>query len=324
MATTSVSNTAPARATGVEPNLIWHALGATRRAALAAAALAGRGDGHGADAAATDALRRALAGAPARGVVISGEGAKDAAPMLADGEPLGTGEGEPFEMAVDPLECTDLCASGLPGAITTLALAPRGALWRPGPAFYMEKLVGARALRDAVEITDPPELIVERAARALGRAASELRVIVLDKPRHRELIARLRSTGASVSTPPAGDVAGALSVAMGTADLLLGVGGAPEGLLAACAVAALGGTMQARLAPQREDERVALRREGRSTEAVIGLAELVRAPAVFLATGVSGGLLAAPRRTAEGIETTSLLISKGSIQWIRSIEHGGR
>src|SRR5258708_2573756 len=174
-----------------DAEIVLHALAATRAAAIAAAAWAGRGDGHRADAAATSAMRAVLACSSTTGEVITGEGAKDDAPMLADGELTGGGVAPCFDIAVDPLECTDLCARGLPGALSTIAVAPKGALWSPGPSFDMDKLVLPPAARAAATIADPPESTVRNVAAALGREIREMRVVVLDKPRHRELVARL-------------------------------------------------------------------------------------------------------------------------------------
>jgi fructose-1,6-bisphosphatase II len=312
---------------GVDGEVVWRALAATRAAALAAARFAGRGDGKLADAAATDAMRAILGSGPATGRVVTGEGAKDQAPMLADGERLGSAAAvaqidggaveEDYEIAVDPLECTDLCAAGLPGALATIAIAPRGALWSPGPSFYMDKLVLGPAARGAVRLGEAPEQVVERLRARLGIRTP--RAVVLDKPRHRELIARLRAAGASVRTPAAGDVAGALEVLLpdAGADVLLGVGGSPEGVLAACAARALGGELQARPAPQSEQERAALVREGISLQRVLELEDLVAAPATFVATGVSGGLLGAPVIHGGWLTTDSLVIADGAVHRIR-------
>lgn len=304
---------------GLDGDLVWLALAATRAAAMAASEWAGRGDAIAADDAATTAMRAVLAQGPGLGEVVTGEGAKDQAPMLADGERLGSGGGTGYDLAVDPLECTEMLSRGLPGALSTIALAPQGSLWPPGPAFYMDKLVLPADARDAARITDPPEVTVENVARALCKHVSEMRIVVLDKPRHESLVARLRATGAHVITPPAGDVAGALNVLLpdGDADLLLGIGGTPEGVLAACAVRALGGGMQGRLAPQREDERGALEAAGRDHELVLELDDLVGADATFFATGVTGGLLAAPRQERGWLTTESLVIADRAVQRIR-------
>jgi fructose-1,6-bisphosphatase II len=302
------------------------ALAATRDAAIACQRFVGRGDKHAADAAATEAMRRALAKAPGLGTVVIGEGEKDGAPMLYNGERLGAG-GPPFDIAVDPLECTSFCAKGLPGSLATVAFAEEGALLRPGPSHYMGKLVVPRAARNAIDIADPPELTAARVARALGKDLAELRVVVLDKPRHAELIERLRRAGASVVTPSDGDVGGALEALLpeGEADLLMGVGGTPEGLMTACAVRALGGGMQARFVPQSDAEAGALARAGLDTERRYGLGELVDGSAVFAATGITGGsLLARPRPLDGAVVTDSLVISERGVRLVqgRSISEG--
>lgn len=298
--------------------LLRHAVAATRAAALAAASWSGRGDPHAADAAATAAMRAALAVAGA-GVVVTGEGAKDDAPRLADGELTGDPDEPAFDIAVDPLECTDLCARGLPGALSTIAVAPRGSLWAPGPAFYMDKLVVPPAALGTVSLADRPEVIVRSVAAALDKDAVDMRVFVLDKPRHAELISRLRALGAAVVTPTAGDVAGALSVLLpdGGADLLLGIGGTPEGVLAACAARALGGGMQGRVAPQRDDERERVEAADLDPTCVLELDDLVQADGAFIATGVTGGLLAAPSRSAGFTTTESIVIADGAFDRIR-------
>jgi fructose-1,6-bisphosphatase II len=323
----------PARAggggLGVEPGLVWQAIDATRDAAIAAARWAGRGEPKAADAAATAAMRDVLGRGASAGVVVTGEGAKDDAPMLADGEWLGaralddggapgSGEEAGYDIAVDPLECTDLCAAGLPGAMATIAIAPRGSMWSPGPAFYMDKLVVPAAARAAVSLDEEPEQILARVAEALG-TTEPLRVVVLDKPRHRELIDRLRAAGACVRTPSAGDVAGALQVMLpdGDAELLLGIGGTPEGVMAACAARALGAGIWGRLAPQSAAEQQAIKDAGLSTARALGVEELVSADATFIATGVTGGLLAGPRHEHGLITTESLVIARGAIRFIR-------
>jgi fructose-1,6-bisphosphatase II len=290
------------------------ALEATRAAAIACQGWIGRGDGSGADGAATQAMRVALGCAPGLGTVVVGEGAKDEAPMLFDGERLGASNGVEFDIAVDPLECTTLCANGLPGSLATIAFAAPGTMARLAAAFYMNKLVGPPALRGALDLTQPPEAQVERAAAALGKRVCALRVVVLDKPRHEGLIERLRRAGAAVLTPPDGDVAGALAALLpdGDADLLMGIGGTPEGIMTACAVEALGGFMQARLAPQRPHEAAAVAQQGLSTEHVYELAELAGGEGLFVATGVTGGrLLRGPWRHAGEVFTESLVIAAG-------------
>jgi fructose-1,6-bisphosphatase II len=294
------------------------ALAATRDAALACRRWVGRGRAHEADAAAAEAMRAALAQAPGSGTVVVGEGAKDDAPMLYDGERLGRGGGA-FDIAVDPLECTKLCAKGLPGSLATIAFARRGSMARLGCSFYMDKLVARAPVGDTLDLALTPEENLWRAAQALDRPVAALRVAVLDKPRHRELIERLHVIGARVTSPPDGDVAGALDALLpgGDADLLMGTGGTPEGVMTGCAARALGGWMQARLAPQREDEATALARAGLDTERVYEVEDLVTGESLFAATGVTGGaLLRAPWRRDGQLCTESIVIAAGSVRRI--------
>ena len=291
------------------------ALAATRAAALASREWAGRGDPVAADRAAVEAMRTALASCPGTGTVVVGEGAKDEAPMLFAGERLGRPPGPEFDIAVDPLECTKLCARGLAGSLATIALAERGALAALAASFYMDKLVGPTALSGAVRIDDRPERTVAQAADALGKPVGELRIVVLDKPRHEALIDRLRRAGARVITPPDGDVAGALCALLpdGDADLLMGVGGTPEGVMTACAARALGGFMEARLAPQGPEEAAALASAGLSVDRTWRLDDLVGSECCFAATGVTGGgLLRAPWSAAGRAFTESILIAGGA------------
>jgi fructose-1,6-bisphosphatase II len=295
------------------------ALEAVRAAALAAAKHAGSGDGKAADAAATEAMRAVLGETKGLGTVIIGEGEKDNAPMLFNGEELGDGDGPRFDIAVDPVECTDLCAAGLPGSLTTIAMAGDGCLWSPGPGHYQDKLVVGPAARDAIDLGDEPEHNAERVAAALGKPVDELRVLILDKPRHAELAARLRAMGVCVIMPSAGDVAGAMFALLpGTGvDMLMGIGGTPEGIMAACAVKVIGGGMQTRLAPQRDAEAEAIAAAGISTDEILDAEALVRGPAIFAACGITGGtMLGAPRLTAGWISTQSLIVRPGSYRRI--------
>ncbi len=296
-----------------------HARAATRAAALACEPHVGRGNPKVADGAATEAMRTVLGEAPGTGTVVIGEGEKDEAPMLFNGERLGTGSGPEFDIAVDPLECTTLCAKGLEGALATISVAEAGALMSPGPAFYMDKLVVPPAARGAIDMTQTPEANLQSVAQALGKAVEELRVVVLDKSRHEDLIARIHAAGARVSTPSEGDVAGSLAALLPgeDADLLMGIGGTPEGVMTACAAAALGGGMQARLAPQGEDEAAAVAEAGLDAERIYELDELVTGEAFFVATGISGGqLLRRPWREGDDTLTESIVVAAGSIRRI--------
>lgn len=292
-------------------------LAATRAAALACQPWIGRGDGKAADRSATDAMRRELDAAPGRGTVVVGEGAKDEAPMLFDGEVLGSLDEPEFDIAVDPLECTTLCAMGLPGALATIAIAPAGTLAALGASFYMDKLVAAEPAGAAIDITLGPEENVARVARELSKRPEEVVVVVLDKPRHTALVERLHATGARVVQLPEGDVAGALSALLpdGEADVLMGVGGTPEGVMTACAASAYGGRMQARLAPQDDDEARALADAGLDGERLYELSDLASAESFFVATGVTGGpLLRRPWGELGQVKTESIVIAGGSLR----------
>jgi len=295
------------------------ALAATRSAAVASYAWVGRHDQKAADAAATAAMRVALADAPGRGTVVIGEGEKDDAPMLFNGELVGTGLGPDFDIAVDPLEGTSFCAEDHPGALATIAFGVRGAFWSPGPGFYMDKIVVPAPAKDVIDLDDPPERTLAKVAGALGKQVGELRVVVMDKPRHQDLIRRVVQAGAAVQTPAGGDVGGSLAVVLPTpdVDLLLGVGGTPEGVLTASAVRALGGGMLGRLAPQRAEEADAIRAAGLSLDRVYDGDELVSGDAFFVATGVTGGPLLGRPREHDGVTIAeSLLITDGQVRHI--------
>ncbi|MFI5612553.1 class II fructose-bisphosphatase [Amycolatopsis sp. NPDC051903] len=295
------------------------ALAATRRAAVASFAWVGRNDQKGADAAATAAMREALADAPGRGKVVIGEGEKDDAPMLFNGEIVGTGHGPDFDIAVDPLEGTSFCAHDLPGSLATIAFAESGTFWSPGPGFYMDKIVVGPQAKDVIDLDDPAEETLAKVAKALGKQVSELRVMIMDKPRHKELIARVVRAGAAVQTPAGGDVGGSLAVLLPTLDidLLIGVGGTPEGVMTAAAVRALGGGMLGRLAPQRKEEADNILAAGMSLDRIYTCDELVSGDAFFVASGVNGGpLVGRPRKHQGATITESLLISRGEIRHI--------
>jgi len=293
------------------------ALAATRAAALACQRWVGRGSGPAADEAATEAMRTALAPAPGSGTVVVGEGAKDEAPMLFDGERVGDGKGPDFDIAVDPLECTTLCSRGLPESLATIAFAEAGAMAHLEASFYMDKLVGPPGTHEALQIADEPAANVARVAKALGKPVDEVIVVVLDKPRHVELIEEIHGAGARVVSLPDGDIAGALAVLLpdGVADLLMGVGGTPEGVMTACAVRALGGCMQARLAPQGEDEEKALTQAGLNSDRVYDASDLVGADGFLVATGVTGGSLLRRPWEADGqTYTESMIVTGGSVR----------
>jgi fructose-1,6-bisphosphatase II len=271
--------------TGYAPELVAALTRATEEAALAAGAWLGRGDKDAADGAAVAAMRSALIDAPFDGFVVIGEGEKDAAPMLANGERLGSG-GIPYDIAVDPLDGTRLVAEGLPGSIAVIALAPRGTMFDPVGVFYMDKVICAAVGRGVVDIRRPVADNLIALAVASGKRVSELVVVVLDKPRHVRLIAEIRAAGATVTLVGEGDITAAVRAASGEVDLVLGVGGTPEGIVAACAIRALGGFMQARLAPQSPEQNLRALTGGHDLEHVLELEELVASDSVLFVSTV--------------------------------------
>ncbi|MCU1471448.1 MAG: glpX [Glaciihabitans sp.] len=240
---------------GYASELVAQVRAATEAAAAASRAWMGRGDKNAADRAAVEAMRAVLLDAPFDGTVVIGEGEKDDAPMLANGEKLGAG-GLALDIAVDPLDGTRLVAEGLPGSICVIALAPSGTMFVPTNVFYMDKLICGAAGRGVVDIRRSARENVAALAAVLGKGPRELVVVVLDKPRHQELIAELRAAGVEPRLVGEGDISAAVAAAspVGGVDLVLGIGGSPEGIVAACAVGALGGFMQGRLAPQTAGE----------------------------------------------------------------------
>ncbi len=300
----------------------------TEAAALAAAAHVGRGDGRAADGAATDAMRAALAGVAVSGVVAIGEGEKDEAPMLFNGERVGTGAAPELDLAVDPVEGTRLLALGRPGAVSVIAAAPRGSMWRPGASLYMDKLVVGEAARDAVDVARTPTRNLHAIAEALGRPVDSLVVFVLDKPRHAALVDEIRRAGARVALHTDGDVMGALLAALPDTgvDALMGIGGTPEGVVSAAAVRALRGGMQGVRAPQLDAERERLRAELPPGEMgrVLGLDDLVASDdAFFAATAITDSpFLRGIRFSGESTITTESLViraASGSLRFVRGV-----
>ena len=310
-----------AAATGSAPsapdrNLALELVRVTEAAAMAAGRWIGRGDKESADQAAVDAMRLMLDTVQMQGVVVIGEGEKDEAPMLFNGEEVGNGAGPPVDVAVDPLEGTRLTSIGQPNAISVIALAERGTMFFPGAAVYMDKIaVGAEAA-NAIDIEAPPAENVRRVAEAKGVDSAAVSVVVLDRDRHEELIAELRGCGARVLLIPDGDVAPAIAAAQpGTGvDLLMGIGGTPEGVIAAAAVKAFGGALQGKLWPRNEDERQKLVDAGFDVDRVLTTDDLVAGDDLFVAaTGVTtGALLRGVRYTREGAVTESLVIRSRS------------
>ena len=297
----------------------------TEAAALAAGRWMGRGRMEPGDEAAVAAMRRMLATVEIEGVVVIGEGEKDEAPMLFNGEIVGNGMGPRMDVAVDPVEGTSLLAHGRPDAIAVIAIAPQGTMWSPGPAFYMDKLVVGRDSREAISpasLRAPVAETLAAIAEAKHRPVEDLTVFVLDKPRHAKLIADVRAAGARVLLRTDGDVAGALMAATpgSGVDVLMGIGGTPEGVIAACAVRALGGAMLGQLAPQKPGERVAVIAAGLDIDLVLTERDLVRTDDVFFAaTGITDGvLMPGVRYTGEGA-TTDSIVMRGKSGTVRTI-----
>jgi fructose-1,6-bisphosphatase II len=305
-----VSRPAPDR------NIALELVRVTEAGALGAARWIGRGDKESADKAAVDAMRSVLDTVRMRGVVVIGEGEKDEAPMLYNGEEVGNGEGPDVDVAVDPLEGTRLTAFGQPNAITVIAVAERGTMLFPGAAVYMEKIaVGPGALA-AIDITRSPSENVRNIAEALGKTAREVDVVVLERERHDELIAELRDAGARVRLIRDGDVAPSIAAAQpGTGvDVLYGIGGTPEGVISAAALKCVGGGIQGRLWPRDDEERRALEAAGLDPARVLHTNDLVAGEDVFVAaTGVTtGALLTGVQYTPGGALTDSIVMRSRS------------
>ncbi len=297
-------------------NIAMELVRVTEAGAMAAARWIGRGEKERADQAAVDAMRFVLDSVAMHGVVVIGEGEKDEAPMLYNGEEVGSGEGPEVDVAVDPLEGTRLTALGQPGAIAVIAVAERGTMLFPGAAFYMEKIAVGPGAIDAIDITRDPTENVGRVAEALGKTAREVDVVVLERDRHDGLVSELREAGARVRLIRDGDVAPAIAAAQpGTGvDMLYGIGGTPEGVISAAALKCVGGGIQARLWPRNEEERALLLAGGLDPDRVLHTNDLVSGEDVFVAaTGVTtGSLLRGVQYTPGGAVTDSIVMRSRS------------
>ena len=304
-------------------NLALELARVTESASMAAARWVGRGDKNGADGAAVSAMRMLINSVSMRGVVVIGEGEKDNAPMLFNGEEVGDGTGAACDVAVDPIDGTRLCANGMSNAISVLAVAKRGSMYDPSAVFYMEKLATGPAAAEVVDITAPPAVNVAAVAKAKGESPQDVTVVILDQPRHAELISQVRETGARIHLITDGDVAGAIMAAReGTGiDLLLGIGGTPEAIIAACALKCLGGVIQGRLAPRDDAERRRALDAGHDLSRVLTTDDLVSSDDVFFAaTGITDGELMAGVRYRPGGATTHSLVMRSRSGTIRSIK----
>ncbi|MFO7571501.1 MAG: class II fructose-bisphosphatase [Gaiellaceae bacterium] len=297
-------------------NLALDLVRVTESAATFAARWIGRGDKIAADQAAVDAMRLMLDTVSMRGVVVIGEGEKDEAPMLFNGEEVGDGDGPAVDVAVDPLEGTRLTALGMSGAISVIAVSERGTMFDPGAALYMDKIAVGPDAAGAIDIDVSPTENLERVAEAKNVDVNDLTVVVLERERHDDLVAELRRAGARVNLIRDGDVAPSIAAAQqGTGvDLLMGIGGTPEGVISAAAIKSLGGAMQGKLWPRNEEERRLLVEGGYDLNAVLTTDDLVRGEDVFVAaTGVTGGsLLRGVRVVGDRVETESIVMRSRS------------
>jgi len=305
-------------------NLGMELVRATEAAAVAAARWMGRGDKNAADQAAVNAMRFVLGGVDMHGVVVIGEGEKDEAPMLFIDEVIGHGQTPDVDIAVDPIDGTRLTALGLPGAIAVVAAAPRGTLYGAPPGvFYMEKIAVGPEAAGAIDITRPVKENIRSVARKKGCDASDITVVILDRPRHDHIVKEIRESGARIKLIGDGDVAAAIAAANpdSPVDMLVGVGGAPEAVIAASAIRCIGGEMQCRLYPRNEKERWQLEGLGVDITQVLTIADLVRSDDVyFAATGITDGdLLQGVRFFSNGAVTYSIIM-RGKTGTIRRME----
>jgi fructose-1,6-bisphosphatase II len=304
-------------------NLALELARVTEAAAMAAARWVGRGDKNGADGAAVNAMRALINSVSMRGVVVIGEGEKDHAPMLFNGEEVGDGTGPACDVAVDPIDGTRLTANGMSNAVSVLAVAPRGTMYDPSAVFYMEKLATGPEAADVVDLEAPVAANIAAVAKAKGGTTHDVTVVILDRPRHEDLIRSVREAGARIHLITDGDVAGAIMAARdGTGvDLMLGIGGTPEGVIAACAIKCLGGVLLGKLAPRDADERRRALDAGHDLDRVLTTEDLVRSDDVFFAaTGITDGELMEGVRYRYGGATTHSLVMRSRSGTIRSIK----
>ncbi len=297
-------------------NLAMELVRVTEAAALAAARWVGRGDKEGADGAAVDAMRIVLETVPMDGIVIIGEGEKDEAPMLYNGEHIGDGTPPRTDIAVDPVDGTTLTALGRGNAVAVIAVSERGTMFDPGPCVYMEKIAVGPKARHVVDITASPTENVNAVAKALGKQVNEVTAVVLDRPRHDDLIGEIRQAGARLRLIPDGDVAGGISTAWPNtgADILMGIGGTPEGVITAAALKSMGGVLLGRLWPRDAGERAAAEAAGYDLSEVLDTDRLVSGDnCFFAATGITDGeLLKGVHYDNRGATTQSLVMRSKS------------
>jgi fructose-1,6-bisphosphatase II len=311
-------------------NLALELVRVTEAAAMAAGRWVGRGDKNGGDGAAVDAMRALIGTVSMRGVVVIGEGEKDEAPMLYNGEEVGDGTGALCDVAVDPIDGTTLMAKGMPNSIAVIAVAERGTMFDPSAVFYMDKIASGPESADVIDITVPVAENIRRVAKAKGGHPQDVTVCVLDRPRHEALVQEVWTAGARVHFITDGDVAGAISAARpGTGvDLLIGIGGTPEGIIAAAALRCMGGVMQAKLWPRDDAERQRAIDAGHDLDRVLTTEDLVCGEDIFFcATGITDGdLLRGVRYYADSLQTESIVMrsKSGTIRLVDSLHQLGK
>jgi fructose-1,6-bisphosphatase II len=304
-------------------NLALDLVRVTEQAALAASRWMGRGDKNGADGAAVDAMRKMLTRVALNGIVVIGEGEKDEAPMLYNGEVVGDGTGGEADIAVDPIDGTTLTALGRANAIAVIAVSDRGTMFDPGPCVYMEKIAAGPEAADVIDITVSPTENLHRVAEAKGEKVRDIAAVILDRPRHKELIEEVRAAGARIRLIPDGDVAGAISTAWpeSGADILFGIGGTPEGVITAAALKCMGGSIQGRLWPRNNEERTAAEQCGYDLDRVLTQDDLVHGNnCFFAATGITDGELIRGVHFDRRGATTQSLVMRSQSGTVRMVE----
>ncbi|MFF7953592.1 MULTISPECIES: class II fructose-bisphosphatase [Streptomyces] len=304
-------------------NLALELVRVTEAAAMAAGRWVGRGDKNGADGAAVRAMRTLVSTVSMNGVVVIGEGEKDEAPMLFNGERVGDGTGPECDIAVDPIDGTTLNAKGMPNAIAVLAAADRGSMFDPSAVFYMDKLVTGPEAADFVDIDAPVSVNIRRVAKAKRVTPEDVTVVILDRPRHEGIIKEIREAGARIKLISDGDVAGSIyALREGTGvDMLLGIGGTPEGIISACAVKCLGGTIQGKLWPKDDEERARAIDAGHDLDRVLTTDDLVSGENVFfVATGITDGELLRGVRYRSETATTDSIVMRSKSGTVRRID----
>lgn len=304
-------------------NLALELVRVTEAAAMAASRWMGRGDKEGADGEAVNAMRRVLDTVNMDGVVVIGEGEKDEAPMLFNGEHCGNGNDPATDIAVDPIDGTTLTALGRANAISVIAVSDKGTMFDPGPCVYMEKIAVGPGCADAIDLAKSPTENLQNIAEAKNKTVRDLTAVILDRDRHSELIAEVREAGARIRLISDGDVAGAISTAWpeSGADVLFGVGGTPEGVISAAALKCMGGALQGRLWPRNEKERKAAEEQNYDLERILDLDDLVSGNnCFFAATGITDGDLLEGVRYAAGIAHTESLVMRSKSGTVRLIK----